>query len=482
MRIFAPLTCLAALAACTVGPDYDGPPKVAGGAVERGSFVRGGDIADAGRPELMEWWSALGDPVLNGLIDDALANSPDIAAAEAKIAQARAKIGGARAALFPSLSASALYAHAELPGSGIGQSSEADGSSAGTSTLNFYNVGANASWNPDLFGGSRRKLEAARADYQKSGFDLADAQVQLTAQVAQNYVNLRDAQARDALNARSIDLMRKSLVLTQARYDAGTATRLEVDRMEGDLRTMIAQAAPLEAQIAAYLDALAVLTGRVPGELDAVLEQPSPVPLPPANVSVGDPAALIARRPDIRAAERALASANANIGVNKASLFPQISFTGILGLGGTDPGDVLDPGNLSTIALPMLSWSILDFGAGQARVRGAEAQADQARAQYRGTVLEALQKAEDSLARFGATRKQLAAFLLAERAAQDAGTLNAARYKAGTATLIDQYGAERQAIAAAISTEKARTQLAVDYISVMMELGLGWDGEDPGES
>jgi NodT family efflux transporter outer membrane factor (OMF) lipoprotein len=484
MRRSAPLVLPLLAAACTVGPDYAGPPKAGTAAVQRGAFVRADDAAITPVPGVARWWDTLGDATLSRLVDEALANSPNIDAAQARIREARAKLDQGRANLLPNVSASALYAHAALPGTDLGSSggsSSSDGGSQGggsgsdsMSALNFYNIGANVSWEPDLFGGQRRGIEAARATVGERYADLADAQVSLSAQVAQSYVNLRDAQERSQLNARSSALQSRALELTRQRFSAGTASRLEVERLQEQLESTDAQNVPLSAQVAMYKDALAVLTGRTPGELDATLDPPAPVPLPPAQVAVGDPATLIAHRPDVRSAERALAAGTANIGAQKAKMFPGLKFSGILGLGGTKPGDVLDPGNLATILLPQLSWSFLDFGRNRAAVRDAEAQRDAADASYRGKVLEALQDAEDSLARFGATRRQLAGLVRSQRSAETAATLNRQRFEAGTSTLIDQLDIERQALSAAIAVSQARAQLTVDYIAVQKALGLGW--------
>jgi NodT family efflux transporter outer membrane factor (OMF) lipoprotein len=484
MRRLAPFVLPLLAAGCTVGPDYAGPPTAGTVAVQRGAFVRADQAATTPAPGVARWWDTLGDATLSRLVDEALANSPNIDAAQARIREARAKLDQGRANLLPNVSASALYAHAALPGTDLGSSggsSSSDGGSQGggsgsdsMSALNFYNIGANVSWEPDLFGGQRRGIEAARATVGERYADLADAQVSLSAQVAQSYVNLRDAQERSQLNARSSALQSRALELTRQRYTAGTASRLEVERLQEQLESTDAQNVPLSAQVAMYKDALAVLTGRTPGELDATLDPPAPVPLPPAQVAVGDPATLIAHRPDVRSAERALAAGTANIGAQKAKMFPGLKFSGILGLGGTKPGDVLDPGNLATILLPQLSWSFLDFGRNRAAVREAEAQRDAADASYRGKVLEALQDAEDSLARFGATRRQLAGLVRSRQSAETAATLNRQRFEAGTSTLIDQLDIERQALSAAIAVSQARAQLTVDYIAVQKALGLGW--------
>jgi len=483
-RAFVLLTATC-VAACTSGPDYAGPPEVGSTAATRGTFVRADDPSLAAGPGLSRWWETLDDAALNRLVDEALSGSPSIEAAQAHIREARAKLEQGRANLLPTASATGMYVHARLPGSGLGalgggdssDGGESESSSGSSNALNFYNVGASVSWEPDLFGGKRRGVEAARDTLDQRYADLADAQVSLSAQVAQSYVNLRDVEERARLNARSSELQRGALDLSRQRLAAGTASRLQVERLQAELASTDAQNIPLTAQIAIYKDALAVLTGRTPGELDAVLEASAPVPLPPASVPIGDPATLIAHRPDVRSAERALAASTANIGVKKAQAMPGIKFSGILGLGGTEPGDVLDPGNLAALLMPQLSWPVLDFGRSRSAVREAEAQRDGAQAQYRQSVLAALQDAEDSLARFGATRRQLAQLAGAEQSAARAAGLNRQRFAAGTSSLIDQLDIERQQLSAAIAAAQARAQLTIDYIAVQKALGLGWSDE-----
>lgn len=456
---------LALLAACTVGPDYQAPTSAAGAAA-RGSFVRAGDASLTPAPGLANWWQGLGDPVLNGLVEDALAHNPDVDVAQARIRAAMAQLSAREADRLPSIGANATFSHAELPALGSGDST----------SLNFYNVASTASWEVDLFGGSRRQREQTRATLGARQADLADVQVSLSAQVAQAYVNLRDVQARAALNARSIALQEQVLALTKQRFDQGAASSLDIERLQGALENTRAQAEPLAGDIAMYLDQLAMLTGREPGALDAQLATAAPIPLPPAQVPIGDPAALIAHRPDIRAAERTLAAQTAAIGVSEARRLPKLSFLGLLGLGGTSPGDVFDVNKLTALGAPMLSWSFLDFGRGAAAVRQSEAERDQAEAQYRKTVLAALQDAETALARFGSTRLQLASLARAEQSAARSAALNDQRVKAGTSSLIDQLDIERQRVSAAIALSQGTAALTNSYVTVQKSLGLGWSG------
>ena len=467
----------ALLAGCTVGPDYKAPPAVASDAVQRGSFVRARDAAFAPAPGLARWWETLGDATLTALVDDALAHSPSIDEATARIRAAQAQLRQQRASQLPSVSANATYLRAQLPGVDIGQSSggtEGQTGGGGSTALDFYNLGLNASWELDLFGGARRTTEQSRATIGARIADLADAQVSLSAQVAQAYVNLRDVQARIRLNTQSTALQQRQVALANQRYSGGTASLLDVERLRSQLQSTEADAIPLGAQRDEYLNQLAVLTGRTPGALDAKLGTVVPVPLPPARVAIGDPAALIAQRPDVRAAERQLAASTAAIGVNKAKELPGLRFMGILGLGGTSPGDVLDPGNLTTLLAPMLDWSFLDFGRNRAATAASVADRDGAEATYRRTVLAALQDAETALSRFGNTRAQLGQLIQAEATTARSARLNAQRVAAGTSTLIDQLDIERQRLSASMASEQARAQLTQSYIVINKALGLGW--------
>lgn len=491
MKQLLPLASLALLGACTVGPGYHAPPAAAD-AVARGSFARATDPALTPAPGLARWWESLNDPALTELVDDALAHSPDVDLAQARIREARAQLGAQRAGQLPSVSASATYLRAQLPGTGIGNtgSGGTGGAAAGgtaassggdaSTALNFYNLGGTASWEPDLFGGTRRGVEQARANVGRRFADLADAQVSLSAQVATAYVNLRDVQARVRLNRQSTTLQQRALALTRQRFAAGTASALDVERLQTELNNTDAQNVPLGAQVDQYLDQLALLTGRTPGALDATLGTVAPVPLPPPAVPIGDPASLIAHRPDIRSAERALAASTAGIGVQEAKRYPSIRFMGIFGLGGTAVRDVIDPSKLTTLLAPQLSWSFLDFGRTRAAVNQARAQRDEADAQYRQAVLEALEDAETSLSRFANTRQQLAQLVSAEASATRSAQLNDLRVAAGTSSVIDQLDIERQRLSASIGVAQARAQLTVSYIAVQKALGLGWS--DPAGS
>jgi len=468
MRPIAPLASLtlaALLAGCTVGPHYAGPPAAAPRAAKAAGFVRAGDAPVSATGPLAHWWEALGDATLNGLEAQALAANPDIAVADARLRQARAALGMEKANAMPQASAQAVYAHLRLPATSLTNNHDSD--------LNLYNLGFDATWEIDLFGGQRRAVEAARANAGAAEAHLADAQVSLSAEVAQAYVNLRDLQRRIDLSTHSVALQEQMLELTRQRFARGTASQLDVTRLQNQIDSSRADITPLNAQLEAYLDELATLTGAEPGALDDLLKPQAPLPLPPASVAVGDPAALLRNRPDIRAAERTLAADTAKIGQAEAARFPKVSFLGIIGVGGTSLSlDHLD--DFTALAAPQISWDFLDFGRSKARVVEAEGVRDEAEAKYRATVLSALRDAEDSLSRFRYRRITVATLARAKDEADQALALSQQRYRAGTSTLIDLLDAQRRQIAAEQSLSQAEAGLTGDFIAIQKALGLGW--------
>lgn len=472
MRRYVSLGVLVALAGCTVGPDYKGPGS-AGAVTPPARFARADAAAQGTAPGAADWWTGFGDPVLDDLERRALAANPNLGAAQARLRQARAALRLERAEGLPNANAQAMGVFAKLPGVDLGSAGGGE-SAAIDSDVQFYNLGFDASWEVDLFGGHRRQLEAARASIGAAEANLADAQVSLTAEVAQAYVNLRDRQHRITLARQSADMQRRMLALTEQRHAAGTASELQVEQLRGQVEQSDAAVLPLNAERDAYLNALAVLVGEAPGTLDPLLTTSGAVPLPPQAVPVGDPIALIERRPDVRAAERQLAQRTAQIGTAKAAALPRISFMGLIGIGGTDPGDTLDPDNLAALAMPQLSWNVLDFGRNAAKIGQAEGVRDEAAAQYRGAVLTALQDAEDALSRFGARRQTVASAARSKATAERTAALMRKRYAGGTVTLIDTLDAERQAVAADQSLTQATAAMTADYVALQKALGLGW--------
>jgi len=482
MRKQLSLIPLLLLGACTVGPNYAGPPKAIGSAATPpAGFVRADTTLATTAPAVADWWTTLNDPMLTWLEEQALASNPNVAVAQARLKQARSALRLERANQAPNANASATYLHADLPTLNLGGGGEqggangnASGGSGGGTSVDFFNLGFDASWEIDLFGGRRRTVEAARASAAAAEANVADAQVSLSADVAQAYIGLRDAQQRLILARDASRMQRDTLNLTLQRFNNGAASQLEVERLRNQVESTDAQILPLSASVETYLNALAILIGEAPGTLDQRLGQPGKVPLPPAQVAVGDPTALLQRRPDIRAAERNLAAQTARIGVAEAAKFPRLNLMGIIGIGGTSLDALTDLDNLVTLGAPMLQWNVLNFGRANARVGQAEGARDEAEAQYRGVVLSALRDAEDALSRFRARRNTVATLARAKASADRSAMLMQQRYRAGTATLIDTLDAERQRVSADQSLSQAVAGLTNDYVALQKALGLGW--------
>lgn len=464
---------LASLAGCAAGPDYAGPPKVASQASARAAFLRGPDGTNAETPAA-RWWEALGDPVLDRLVNNALANAPGIEAANARIAQARAGLAANKSALVPTIGASVSVPYVNVPADLLGSDS------GGRTAIHNYNLGFDASWELSLFGGAQRKIESARDKAQAAEANLADAQVSLSAEVARAYIALRAQQASEATLDQQLALDRQLAGLAAQRVKQGTAPRQLLDQANAQRAQSEGDLATARADVQVLKDQLAVLTGEEPGALDADLAQAVPVPLPPAEVAVGDPARLITSRPDIRVAERQLAAANADIGAQIAEGLPKISFLGLLGLGGTGVGDIVDPGTLLGIGLPRLTWTLFDGGRNKAQVETKKGAFAEARANYRQTVLGALQDAENALTRFGGQRVTFAKALETEQEARHAADLQHQRAAAGTIALGDALNADRQALQSRLGALQARAGLTTDYIAVAKALGLGWTPQPAG--
>ena len=466
-----------ALSACTVGPDYHGAPPVAAESVQSGAFVRAPMQGVIATHAPAAWWLALGDPQLNMLIDAALASNPDVRIAQARLREARSQLRGQQANELPKASAAAAALRLRSPDTSIFGSSQDSGGSAGSAgrgPLDFYTIGFDASWEIDLFGGTRRAIEAASGEADAVQADLSDTQVSLAAEVASVYIDLRDQQERLALAQRTADYQQQMLTLTEQRRARGTAAEVDVERLTTQVDTTRATLVPLQVQITDSLDELSVLTGRAPGALDAELAARAPLPVLPESVAIGDPATLLQQRPDIRAAERRLASSNAQIGEQVADYFPKVSLLGNIGFSAADPGHLLRKQSFSWLGVPYLQWNLIDFGRTAAGVDAAKASRDEAEARYEKTVLTALKDANSALSRYGNQREHVVRLEQVQASSERSATLVRQRYTAGVSTLIDLLDAQRTQFAAQQDVVAARAELLKDFVSLQKSLGLGW--------
>ncbi len=461
------------LGGCAVGPNYHGAPQVTAAATQ----FRRADATTASSEPVAQWWTTLNDPVLSHLIDESLAANPGVDAARARVREARASLRQQKASGLPSTGADAAYLRTANIATLLGASQAGSQGSGGTGSgggLNIYAIGFDASWELDFFGGNRRAVEGAAAAVGASEASVADALVTLTAEVAQSYIRLCDARQQLALTQQTIDIEARLVELMKARRAGGVATDLDVVRAGNQLDTTRAMLPGLNATITGQLDRLAALTAREPGDLDAQLAGVGPVPAPPASTPIGDPAALLRRRPDIRAAERRLAQQTAAIGQNVAAEFPKVSLLGTVGFAALHPQDLFNGRDFTYLAGPVLQWTPWDFGRLRARVAQARSARDEAEANYRQTVLNALADAETALARYGQQRDAVTIRGLARASAEEAYRLTQIRLRGGTAATTDVLDADTRRKQADLDYQQALAELTEDYVSLQKSLGLGW--------
>ena len=454
----------ALLSACAVGPDYVRPAlDVPVGWKESGDWK----AADP-RPAAsgLAWWEAWGDPALNGLMADAAKANQNIRQAEAAWRQARAIADADRAGLFPALG---LNAGAE----------RARTNSGGIKTGNGYTAGLSASWEPDLWGSVRRTIESGDAGAQASADDLAAARLSIQTTLAQDYLQLRITDQQRDLYAATAEAYTKALKLTRAQHAAGVALQSDVALAESQLAQAQAAAVDLEATRAQLEHAIAVLTGRAPAQF-ALPRAPANLPLAlrqPASPA-GLPSELLEHRPDIAAAERRAALANANIGVAKAAYFPQLTLSAAGGFSAAALGNLFDTPSRVWSLGAALAQTLFDGGLRRAHTAQAEAAYDIAAAQYKETVLGAFQQVEDDLALLRLLDQEAALQDQAVRSSQQAEQLALNQYRAGTASYLGVVTAQTLSLTNQRTAVQLRGRLLAAGISLVAATGGGWSAND----
>jgi NodT family efflux transporter outer membrane factor (OMF) lipoprotein len=349
------------------------------------------------------------------------------------------------------------------------------GGGAGPLTTDFFNLGTNASYEIDLFGGVSRSVQAARADFQAAQAQVDAARVSVAAETASAYARACALAAQAAVARETERLQLSTLDLTERLYRGGRGTERDVQQARVLLEQARAQAPGFEAERRASLAALAVLTGLLPSQLDTDAERCAAAPTVRQPIPVGDSQALLARRPDVRAAERTLAADTARIGVATAALYPRISLLGAINLGATDIGDIGNGQSLGYSFGPLISWNIPFNGAARARVRQAEASATASLAAFDGTVLRALQETEQALSRLAGAAQRESALVRAEAASGRAAQLAAIRYRAGSDSFLQLLDAERERAAARAALAQVKADRAEAQVALFRALGGGWE-------
>lgn len=454
----------AAMSVAAVGPDYQRPAVA--------SPVAWKTAATAESLPRGDWWKAFHDPALDDLVTRALAANQNLAAAAARVEQARAAAGIARGSYLPAV--------AFNPSVNRARSSETTDNKFPVAESTTYRGSLDVSWELDLFGRVRRLNETARAEAAASTADFENVRLALTAEVASSWFTLRALDREIAIVADGTGLRRKALELVSARQANGAATDFDVARAETELAATEAESAALANRRAAVQNGLAVLLGEAAPNFQRSTSnvQLSDVPAIPAGI----PSELLERRPDIAAAESALAAANARIGVAKAAFFPAISLTGSFGYASGDIDRLTNADSKLWSIGPSLYLPVFQGGRNKANLARSRAAYEESVALFRQRVLVAFREVQDALTATQLLGDQAAAQDRAVASARRAGALAQTRYDAGYVAYFEVLDAQRTVL----SAERAATQLSVqrlvNSVGLIKALGGGWHAEDRGRT
>jgi NodT family efflux transporter outer membrane factor (OMF) lipoprotein len=459
------LLLLLLAAGCSVGPDYERPQTVVSDSYKETpqawKEAQPSDAIARGK-----WWEMFGDPELSALVEKVEKGNFSLAAAEAQYRQAEAALGIARSGLLPSVDANASIQRNHSPSGVIG------GTTAGR-TVTTRSAGLSTSWEADLWGHVRRQVEAARASLDASAGDLASARLSIQAQLMTAYFQLRLLDVQAKLLDDTVEGLRRSLELTNNRYKVGVAAKADVVQADAQLKSTLTQAVDLGVQRAQLEHAIAVLSGTSPGRL-AIEPKPAYTAAVPV-IPPGLPSALLERRPDVAAAERRVAAANAQIGVAKSAFFPTVTLSGQYGYRSADPSvNLFELPNRFWSLGPALAMNLFDFGLRRAQTDQAIAAYDATVANYRQVSLTALGEVEDNLAALRVLETEARLQADSVEAARKSTELVINQYKAGVVSYLNvvtvytqQLNEERNAVLV------LQRRLAA-AVALVRALGGGW--------
>ena len=461
------------LASCAVGPDYRATPVVLGG-FHNASAVEARSAA-APAPPLDRWWTGFGDPALTSIVERAVEQNLDLAAALARVDQARAAARRAGAALLPTADATAQVAK-------VRQSLESPIGAIGRHLPGFdrnvtlYDIGVGAGWEIDLFGGLRRGAEAAKAEAEAAEAAGVGTRIMVAADAADAYFLVRGFQARLTFAREQIATDEHLLQLVRLRFARGLASDREVAQAEALLAQARSTVPPLVSGLEAELNRLDVLMGDQPGTHAAELAHEAAIPAIPSVPRNDEPVDVLRRRPDVIAAERRLAASNARIGAALGEYYPKLSIAGLLGFESVDVGHLFRSATFQPQGMAGLRWRLFDFGkidAEVAEARGAEAEA---LARFRHSILRAAEDVENAFLALVQSEARTRELLNEVAALERARDTAEAAYRAGVISLTDVLDADRLLLVAQDELAKTRADAARAAVASFRALGGGWSG------
>lgn len=407
---------------------------------------------------LTAWWQRWGDAQLTALVTQALQAHTSVRSAQVALQQARATADVQGAALLP----------------GVDASGSVQRSRAGGSTGNSFQLGLDASWEPDVFGRLGAGVSASAADVRAAQAGLEQAQVVLAAEVAVNYLTLRSVQERLAIARRNLASQRETLQITDWRVQAGLSTSLVSEQARAAAEQTAAQIPQLQTSLAQTRHALAVLTGQAPGALDAQLDAPQAMHAPPDDLALAIPAETLRQRPDVRQAEERISAALARVSQADAARYPSFRISGSLGLRALTLGALGNGASVAHALLGGISVPLFDGGAARAQVRVQEAALEQARVGYEATVLAALQEVEDALVALQGERERQVRLQAAAQAAGNAALLAQNRYQSGLIDFQAVLETQRTLLSTQDGVATSAANVALGHVRLYKALGGGW--------
>lgn len=468
-RLTALLAATTALTGCAVGPNYAPPQTATSAAAPFLGATRAGVTAEADADPM--WWRLYDDAVLNGLIADALTANTDLRVAVAHLEQARASLRGARADRLPQTTVDASLTYNRVPNWQVLPGQKRQYASVDT--------GLDVAYEVDLFGRVKRNIEAARGDAAAAQADADAVRVAVVSDTVRAYADATASAQQIAVARHTVDLLDSAVHVTGSRVEAGRSEKLDLIRITALRDQRLADVSPLEAERDAALFRLATLTGRAPRDLPPLVAAATILPHIDRPIPIGDGRALIARRPDVRAAERRLAADTARIGVATADLYPHIQLGGQIGTTSAGLSDVFGGGPLRWLTGPLISWNFPNIAATRAKIAGAKAQTQASLASFDGTVLTALQETETALSAYAHEIARRQALVSARDEAQRAANVTLARQKSGTIDFLTVLDAQRTLADAQADLAASDTRIAFAQVDLFRALGGGWQPVAP---
>jgi NodT family efflux transporter outer membrane factor (OMF) lipoprotein len=468
---------LAALScsACMVGPDYE---EAKLDSQDQWSSPESRGVTASRPADLDSWWTQFNDLKLNDLVDRAIRNNLDYQIAESRVREARAAVTLANSGLYPQIAAGGSYSRnrTSINGSGGFNPGNIPGFDR---DFNLWQVGFDAAWEIDVFGGVRRLVEAAVAEEAATIEDRRAVLVTLLGEVGRNYVEYREFRRQVVLSNDQLRSQQRTVDLTRARVETGLGSELELAQALSEFESTRAQIPFFEAQAKESIHRLGVLLGEGPASLDSELAADTAIPLPPSSMGLGVPADLLRRRADIRRAERLVAAANARIGAAIAERYPKFTLTGSYGFRSLELNDLLEnPSNFFSI-IPGFSIPLFTGGRIDANIEIARAREEQALLSFKGQYLVALEEVENALSRYTREQARRDALAASVAAADRALQLARALFEQGLTDFLNVLITERALLNRQNALVQSEAQVTLASVALFKALGGGWETAEP---